>query len=77
MIYFVTNLEMPCFRTPHPTITRFWVPESQVTQIYLSFSMDGRFTPPSSSSTEAFLSAGNGVVSDSDTYIERRWFLVC
>ena len=42
-----------------------WFPESQVT---LSFSADGWFTPPSSSSTEAFLPAGKGVVSD--TYIE-------
>ena len=43
------------------------LPESQVT---LSFSADGRFTPPSSSSTETFFKAsGDGAVSDT-YYVE-------
>jgi len=45
-------------RLHHKLVAGF--PESYVAQICLSFSTDGRFTPPSSISTEAFLSAATG-----------------
>jgi hypothetical protein len=43
-------------RTDDELVSGF--PKSKVTQVYLSFSTDGLFTLPPSSSTEACLSAG-------------------
>ena len=45
------ELEINMISTDDELIAEF--PKSKVTQVYLSFSPDGGFTPPSSSSTEA------------------------
>lgn len=53
-----------------------WVPESQVTNKYVSFSTNGRFAPPSSSSIEGgIFVTRDGVVSDAYFELECHRFL--